>query len=39
VYTILWSSSEPLRRLRQVNNYVDYVRLHRLSIVNICAGT
>jgi hypothetical protein len=39
VYTISWSSSEPLRRLRQVNDYVDYVHLPRLSIGNICAGT
>jgi hypothetical protein len=38
-YTILRSSSEPRRRLRQVNNYIDYVRLHQLSIVNVCAGT
>jgi hypothetical protein len=39
VYTISWSSSEPLRRLRQVNDYADYVRLPRLSIGNVCAGT
>jgi hypothetical protein len=39
VYTISWSSSKPLRRLRQVNDYVDYVRLPRLSIGNVCAGT
>jgi hypothetical protein len=39
VYTILWSSSEPLRRLRQVNNYVDYMHLPRFSIGNVCAGT
>jgi hypothetical protein len=39
VYTISWWSSEPLRRLRQVNDYVDYVRLPRLSINNVCAGT
>jgi hypothetical protein len=38
VYMISWSSSEPLRRLRQVNDYVDYVRLPRLSISNVCAG-
>jgi hypothetical protein len=39
VYTISWLLSEPLRRLRQVNNYVDYVRLPWLSIDNVCAGT
>jgi hypothetical protein len=39
VYTISRSSSEPLRQLRQVNDYVDYVRLRRVSIGNICAGT
>jgi hypothetical protein len=39
VYTISWSSSEPLRRLRQVNHYANYVRLPRLSISNVCAGT
>jgi hypothetical protein len=27
LYMILRSSSEQLRRLRQVNDYVDYVRL------------
>jgi hypothetical protein len=36
LYTILRSSSE---RLRQVNNYIDYVRLRRVSIGNVCAGT
>jgi hypothetical protein len=39
VYTISWSSSEPLHRLRQVTDYIDYVHLPRLSIGNICAGT
>jgi hypothetical protein len=39
LYTILRSSSEPLRRLCQVNDYVDYVRLRRVSIGNVCAGT
>jgi hypothetical protein len=39
LYTILRSSSERLRRLRQVNDYVDYVRLCRVFIDNICAGT
>jgi hypothetical protein len=39
VCTILWSSIEPLRRLHSVNDYVDYVRLPRLSIGNVCAGT
>jgi hypothetical protein len=39
VYTISRSSSEPLRRLRQVNDYVDYVCLRRVSIGNVCAGT
>jgi hypothetical protein len=38
VYTISRLSSEPLRRLRQVNDYVDYVRLRRVSIGNVCAG-
>jgi hypothetical protein len=39
VYTISWSSSKRLRRLRQANDYVDYVRLPRLSIGNVCART
>ena len=39
VYMISWSSSEPLRRLRQVNDYVDYMRLRRVFIDNVCAGT
>jgi hypothetical protein len=39
VYTISWSSSEPLRRLCQVNDYVDYVHIPQLSIGNVCAGT
>jgi hypothetical protein len=39
MYMISRSSSEPLRRLRQVNDYVDYVRLRRVSIGNVCAGT
>jgi hypothetical protein len=36
LYTIVRSSSE---RLRQVNDYVDYVLLHRVFIGNVCAGT
>jgi hypothetical protein len=39
VYTISRSSSEPLRCLCQVNDYIDYVHLHRVSIDNVCAGT
>jgi hypothetical protein len=39
VYTISRSSSERLRRLRQVNDYVDYVRLCRVSIGNVCVRT
>jgi hypothetical protein len=31
-------SSEWLRRLRQVNDYVDYVRLCQVFTGNICAG-
>jgi hypothetical protein len=36
LYTILRSSSE---QLRQVNDYIDYVRLRQVSIGNVCAGT
>jgi hypothetical protein len=36
LYMILRSSSEPLH---QVNDYVDYVHLRRVSIGNICAGS
>jgi hypothetical protein len=32
------TSSERLCRLRQVNDYVDYVRLCRVFIGNVCAG-
>jgi hypothetical protein len=39
LYTILRSSSEPLRRLRQVNDYIDYVCLRLVSIGNVCVGT
>jgi hypothetical protein len=39
MYTISWSSSEPLCRLCQVNDYIDYICLPRLSIGNVCAGT
>jgi hypothetical protein len=39
LYTILWSSSEQLRRLRQVNDYVNYTRLRKVFTGNVCAGT
>jgi hypothetical protein len=39
LYTILRSSSERLCRLRQVNNYVDYMRLRQVFTGNVCAGT
>jgi hypothetical protein len=39
LYTILRSSSERLRRLRQVNDYVDYVRLRQVFTSNVCSGT
>jgi hypothetical protein len=39
LYTILRSSSEPLRQLCQVNDYVDYMCLCQVSIGNVCAGT
>jgi hypothetical protein len=38
LYTILRSSSERLRRLCQVNDYVDYVRLRQVFTGNVCAG-
>jgi hypothetical protein len=39
LYMIFGLSSERLRRLRQVNDYVDYVCLRQVSIGNVCAGT
>jgi hypothetical protein len=39
LYTILRSSSEQLPRLRHLNDYVDYMRLHQVSIGNVYAGT
>jgi hypothetical protein len=39
LYTILRLSSDRLRRLRQVNDYVDYMRLHQVFTGNVCAGT
>jgi hypothetical protein len=39
LYMILRSSSERLRRLRQVNDYVGYVHLRWVFIDNACAGT
>jgi hypothetical protein len=38
LYTIMRSSSEQLRWLRQVNDYFDYVHLRQV-IGNVCVGT